>query len=215
MIKAWRVEAADSALIDPAGSEWRTPPATLLSLAPTPLLSQTSLYVQAKWESIEYGATAELSVQALHNDSGIFFRLQWDDKTENADILDTDQFTDAAAVLFPVHEDAPLTSMGSPEQPVNAWYWRPDLEAPFSVTSQGTGTTSRTVDPNLKGNGAHTGDAWAVVIGRSLKSAGDGQVQLYAGQSAKVAFGVWQGGNSERAGLKAVTLEWQPLELEA
>jgi DMSO reductase family type II enzyme heme b subunit len=214
MIKAWRVKADDSALIDPAASEWRTPPATILALDPTPLLSQPSLYVQAKWETIEYGATGEVSVQALHNDNGIFFRLQWNDETENADIADTDQFTDAAAVLFPVNKDAPLTSMGSAEQPVNAWYWRPDLEAPFSVTSQGTGTTIRTVDPSLRANGSHKGAAWAVVIGRALRSAGDGNVQLAAGRTSKVAFAVWQGGNNERAGLKAVTLEWQPLELE-
>jgi DMSO reductase family type II enzyme heme b subunit len=39
--------------------------------------------------------------------------------------------------------------------------------------------------------------------------------QLSPGQRAKVAFGVWQGSNAERAGLKAVTLEWQELEIEA
>ncbi len=215
MIKAQRVEAADSALIDPAGSEWRSAPSTRLSLEPTPLISQPSAYVQAKWETIDYGAIGNVSVQALHNDGGIFFRLQWNDATENDDIRDTDQFTDAAAVLFPVKEDAPLTSMGSPDEPVNAWYWRPDMETPFSVTSEGTSTTIRTIDPNLRGNGAHTGGAWAVVIGRALQSAGDGYVQLTAGEEGKVAFAVWQGGNDERAGLKAVTLEWQPLELEA
>ncbi len=215
MIKARRVEAADSALIDPAGSEWRSAPATRLSLDPTPLISQPSIYIQAKWETTDYGATGDVSVQALHNDNGIFFRLQWDDATENDDIRDTDQFTDAAAVLFPVNEDAPLSSMGSADQPVNAWYWRPDMETPFSVTSMGTSLTRRTVDPSLRGNGAHASDAWAVVIGRALQSAGDGYVQLAAGETAKVAFAVWQGGNDERAGLKAVTLEWQPLELEA
>lgn len=215
MIKAQRVAAADSALIDPAGGDWRSPPATLLSLDPTPLIQQPSVYVQAKWETIDYGATGAISVQALHNDNGIFFRLQWDDQSANTDVLDTDQFTDAAAVLFPVKEDAPLTSMGSPEQPVNAWYWRPDVETPFSVTALGTGTTVRTVDPSLQGKSAHTRDGWSVVIGRALQSAGDGSVQLAAGQTTKVAFAVWQGGNDERAGLKAVTLEWQPLELEA
>jgi DMSO reductase family type II enzyme heme b subunit len=215
MIKARRVEAADSVLSDPAGSDWRSAPVNHLSLEPTPLISQPSVYVQAKWETIDYGTIGALSVQALHNDNGIFFRLQWDDATENNDISDTDQFTDAAAILFPVNEDAPLASMGSPQQPVNAWYWRPDMETPFSVTSQGTGTTRRTADPSLRGNGAHQGGSWAVVIGRALQSPGDGYAQLAAGETAKVAFAVWQGGNSERAGLKAVTLEWQPLELEA
>lgn len=215
MIKARRVEAPDSALIDPSGSEWRSAPAEQLSLEPTPLLSQPSVYIQAKWEEGDYGATDSVSVQALHNDSGIFFRLQWADATKNDDIRDTDQFPDAAAVIFPVQEDAPLSSMGSAEQPVNAWYWRPDMETPFSVTSQGTGTTRRTVDPSLRGQSAYADEAWSVVIGRALQTSGDGYVQLYAGDKAKVAFAVWQGSNSERAGLKAATLEWQALELEA
>ncbi len=215
MIKARRVEAADSALIDPAGDEWQGAPATSLSLNPTPLISQPSVYVQAKWENTEYGATGNLSVQALHNNNGIFFRLQWADATEDDDIRDTDQFTDAAAVLFPVKEDASLSSMGSADQPVHAWYWRPDMETPFSVTSMGTGSTRRTVDPNLRGNGAHQGGSWAVVIGRALQPPGDGYAQLAAGATAKVAFAGRQGGNRERAGLKAVTLVWQPLELEA
>ena len=215
MITARRVEAADSALIDPVGDEWQDAPATSLSLDPTPLISQPSVYVQAKWESSDYGTTGNLSVQALHNNNGIFFRLQWADATEDDDIRDSDQFADAAAVLFPVKEDAPLSSMGSADQPVNAWYWRPDMETPFSVTSMGTGSTRRTADPNLRGSSAYTGDAWAVVIGRALQSAGDGYVQLAAGETAKVAFAVWEGRNDERAGLKAVTLVWQPLELEA
>ncbi|HEY5625950.1 MAG TPA: ethylbenzene dehydrogenase-related protein [Dehalococcoidia bacterium] len=215
MIKARRVEAADSALINPAGSEWGSAPATSLTLEPTPLISQPSVYVQAKWEAVDYGSIDAVSVQALHNDSGIFFRLQWDDATEDDDIRDTDQFADAAAVLFPVNEDAPLASMGSPQQPVNAWYWRPDMETPFSVTSQGTGSTRRTVDPSLRSDSAHADDAWALVIGRALQTSGDEYVQLSAGETVKVAFAVWQGSDNERAGLKAVTLEWQELELEA
>ena len=214
MIKAQRVEATDSELIDPAGSDWRNAPVTQLTLNPTPLTAQPSVYILSKWKTIDYGVTNAVSVQALHNGDGIFFRLRWDDDTDNDDIRDTDQFTDAAAVLFPVNEDAPLTSMGSPQQPVNAWYWRPDMETPQSVTAQGTSTTRRTVDPNLRSQGEYASDAWAVVIGRALRSEGDGYVQLQAGATAKVAFAVWQGSNQERAGLKAVTLEWQPLELE-
>jgi hypothetical protein len=30
-----------------------------------------------------------------------------------------------------------------------------------------------------------------------------------------VGFAVWQGANQERGGLKAVTLDWEPLEIEA
>ncbi len=34
------------------------------------------------------------------------------------------------------------------------------------------------------------------------------------GQTTKTGFAVWQGSNQERAGIKATTLEWQPLEIE-
>ena len=94
-----------------------------------------------------------MTVRAAHNGERLYFHLSWTDETNDKAIRDTDQFADAAAVLFPVNGDAPLQSMGSPQAPVNAWYWRPDLEEPFSITAQGTGTTRRTQDPELGASG--------------------------------------------------------------
>jgi DMSO reductase family type II enzyme heme b subunit len=105
--------------------------------------------------------------------------------------------------------------MGSPREPVNAWYWRPDLEEPYSVTAQGTGTTRRTADPDLSATGAHSGGEWRVVIRRRLSSAAADYVNLGPGDTGKVAFAVWQGANQERGGLKATSLDWEPLEIEA
>ena len=154
-------------------------------------------------------------MRAVHIGERVFFHLSWVDDTNDDAIRDTNQFADAAAVLFPAYGDAPLQSMGSPKSPVNAWYWRPDLEAPFNITAQGTGTTVRNQDDELVARGEHRQRSWNLVIRRRLDSDKFGYVRLDPGTTRKVAFAVWQGSNQERGGLKSVTLDWEPLEIEA
>jgi DMSO reductase family type II enzyme heme b subunit len=215
MVKVHRVDAVDGALLNPASPEWQDVGGSELPLEPTPLTAQPSGYVQAKWETLVYGNISQLSVRAAHDGQRLYFRLSWADDTKDDGLRDTNQFADAAAVLFPVNEDAPLQSMGSPQSPVNAWYWRPDLEEPLSVTAQGTGTTRRTRDPDLQAHGRHGDGAWSLVIRRGLSSSGEGYVRLAPGVSGKVGFALWQGANQERGGLKAATLDWEPLEIES
>ena len=214
MVRVRRLSADDARLLDPNAPEWRSLPADSITLSPTPLISQPSLYVQATWKEKPYGLTQQALVKAAHNGSAVFFHLAWGDATKDSEIKDTDHFTDAAAVLFPVKDDAPLTSMGSADQPVNAWYWRPDFEEPASITARGTGTTVRHLSAGLKAGASFGDGGWSVVISRALGSPNGSTVTLRPGQSGKVAFAVWQGSNQERGGLKAVTLEWQPLEVE-
>ena len=185
-----------------------------MTLEPTPVGSQPSEYAVRAWKDRPYGLTSRLRVAAAHNGEALFFHLSWQDDTRDDAIADTDRFTDAAAVLFPVRLDAPLQAMGSPEQPVNAWYWRPDLESPLSVTATGLGTTVRDTNGSLAAAAAYGEGGWQVVISRPFAVEGDAAVPLRRGITRKVAFAVWQGSNQERAGIKAVTLEWQPLEIE-
>jgi DMSO reductase family type II enzyme heme b subunit len=222
MVKALRVSYDNTSLLDPASSAWKTVGSAEVQLEPSTLTAQPSVYVQAKWRDLSYGVLSRLQVKAAHNGERIYFHLAWEDDSENGAITDTDHFPDAAAVLFPVNGTAPLQSMGSPDQPVNAWYWRADIESPFSVTAEGTGTTRRSEDPDLAARGIYSEGGWRVVISRRLLDAADasqshraGRVNLMAGSSEQVGFGVWQGANKERGGLKAVTLVWQPLEIEA
>lgn len=215
VITVKRLTGDASSLLNAAADEWRSAPEEKLALQPTPLISQPSLYVQAKWKDVPYGVTQEMNVKAGHNGEAVFFHLTWRDENQDSAIDDTDHFTDAAAVLFPLLDDAPLLSMGSPDQPVNAWLWRPDLENPFSVTAKGVGTTVRSQDVSLAGQAAYADGAWSVVVSRGFTSDSKDSVALQAGKQGKVAFAVWQGSNGERGGLKAVTLEWQPMEIEA
>lgn len=212
-MRAQRVDAEDAVLLDPAAADWSRIESAVILMDPTPLKAQPSMYVQAKWEAIPYGETRELAVKAAHNQENIYFRLEWQDDTDDDGIRNTDQFADAAAVLFPVADDAPLQSMGSADQPVNGWYWRPDLEFPYSVIAQGTGTTRRTTDSALAAQGSYDDGRWRVVMRRAFRSGGE-YAPLAPGDTRKVAFAVWQGANQERGGLKAVTLEWQPLEID-
>ena len=214
MVSVKRVTASNTQLLNPAAPEWAPLPPETLTLSPTPLLSQPSVYVQAAWKDRPYGAAKELNVQAAHNGESIFFLLSWTDATKDDAISDTDAFGDAAAVLFPAKGDAPLTSMGSPDQPVFAWYWRPDLEEPYRVTAQGIGSSQRLPAAGITASAEHAAGAWRLVISRRLSGKGAGLL-LTPGATGKVAFAVWQGSDHERGGLKAATLEWQPPEIEA
>jgi DMSO reductase family type II enzyme heme b subunit len=222
MVKVQRVSNDDTSLLDPASSAWKTVTSAELQLEPSTLTAQPSQYVQTKWRDSPYGVVTRLNVKAAHNGESIYFHLAWTDDSQDSAIADTDHFADAAAVLFPVNGNASLQSMGSPGLGVNAWYWRADMESPVSVTAEGVGTTSRTEDPELAARGVYAADGWSLVLRRRLLHAADasrshreGRVNLVAGSSEQVAFAVWQGANKERGGLKAVTLVWQPLEIEA
>lgn len=214
-MKVHRVAAGDAELLDSVSRAWDGVKAEDVSLAPTPLVSQPSVYIQAKWGETSYGKLERVSVRGVHNGELLYFHLAWEDATADDGIRDTDQFADAAAVMFPVFSEASLQSMGSPQAPVNVWYWRPDLEAPYSITAQGTGTTRRNLDPNLSASGTYRAGGWSVVIRRKLWSAVPETMSLAPGANGKVGFAVWQGANQERGGLKAVTLDWLPMEIEA
>ena len=214
VVTAVRLSAATERLLEPGASEWRSVPEEPLGLSPTPLGAQPSVYVLVAWPDRPYGLLEQLHVRAAHNGQSLLFRLAWPDETKDDHIQDTDRFFDAAAVLFPLKADAALTSMGSPDQPVNGWYWRPDLERPLNVTATGLGSTVRHPDAFLQAGAQYEDGEWAVVISRPFAVSSDAAAPLAPGQRGKVGFAVWQGSNQERAGLKAVTLDWQPLEIE-
>jgi len=214
VVSVKRIAAKSAPLSEPGGPDWAGIAPETLALSPTPLLSQPSVYVQAAWKDRPHGAITQVSVRAVHNGESIFFRLSWEDATKNDSITDTNSFPDAAAVLFPSRGDAPLTSMGSPDQPVFAWLWRPDMEEPFHVAAQGIGSSQRLPANGITAKAEYGDGGWDVVISRRLSGKGAGLI-LAPGVSGKVAFAVWQGSEEERGGLKAVTLEWQPLEIEA
>ncbi len=70
-----------------------------------------------------------LTVQSVHNDKEIAFRLEWEDPKPNGAVNDT--YLDQSAVQFALNQDnileGPFFGMGERNKPVNIWHWRADV----------------------------------------------------------------------------------------
>jgi DMSO reductase family type II enzyme heme b subunit len=215
-MKAQRVDASATDLLDPVSDAWGRTPHETFPLTPTPLVMQPSGYIQKKWETSPHGAIPEVHVAAVHNGKELYFRLEWRDPTDDGKPDDMADFPDQAAVMMPIKDDAPIMEMGTPAQPVNMWLWRGDLDTPHYVTATGRGTTVRQKESPLVGRAAwRAGGLWQVVIGRpfNVSLPAGIVVPLAPGLTHKCTFAVWQGSEKERGGLKAYEPRWQPLEI--
>ena len=206
-------------LIDPNASAWRGIPGEAIELAATPLASQPSEYIRASRDAATIGKVRELLVQSVHDGRDIFFRLTWTYESRDHEVTDSNVFPDGCGILMPLADgNPPIDEMGSKDAPVNAWFWRADLEdAARNVVAQGLGTTEATKRSAIRARATWGNGAWAVVFARALavpEQKGE-TVQLAPGRSVEVAFAVWEGSNGERAGIKSFSKEWRTLKLEA
>lgn len=156
-------------------------------------------------------ATQRMTAQAVRSGGSLYVRLAWDDSTSNTSIDDTNKFLDAAAVQFPIDgKGDTLAFMGDPQHAVNVWQWRADGQA-LNIVAKGFGTATRIPTEALHGSAVRTAQGWNVVLVRPLQVRDDEGVNLRGRRSIPVAFAAWDGGNEERDGFKAVTLEWWEL----
>jgi DMSO reductase family type II enzyme heme b subunit len=212
---AKKLTAEAKVLLDPAASAWDKVPAETIAMGGTPLAQQPSRYIRTAWADRPIGSVRSLTVRSAHNGKEVFFLLEWRDDTQNTDYVGRD-FPDGAGVLFPLSGDAPLNTMGSEGQPVNAWFWRADFEdGAKNITASGIGTVEQSETSAVAARGQWKDGAWRVVFARPLTVAGNQAVALEAGKSVKVAFAVWEGSSGERAGIKSFSKRWQELTLEA
>ncbi len=72
------------------------------------------------------GDEGTVTARALHDGDRLYIRLEWSDESADTAASRQDQFSDAAAVQFPVKggEDVPSFCMGNPDAPVNIWQWK-------------------------------------------------------------------------------------------
>ena len=217
-MQAHYVAAADVELLDPDGKAWKLAAAEPVKLEGTPLDMQPTAAIKVSWVEKKIGAVEAVQVAAVHDGERIAFRLEWTDPTEDREIGDTMAFPDGCGILFPTVQYAPMAVMGAVGMAVNAWYWRADENGlGRHVLAEGLGTT-RTIDYELvRGNGVYKDGHWHVVITRAMKvESPDKPVQLEPGQSTGFAVAVWEGGHSERAGIKAISGDdWIKLDIEA
>jgi DMSO reductase family type II enzyme heme b subunit len=204
-------------LLDPDSPVWSESQPEILPLIGTPVGLQPTDLIRVTWAYKRIGMTSAVSVAAVHDGRTIAIRLEWQDGNENREILDTNVFADAAAILFPGVVGAPLAIMGTIGLPVNGWYWSADRQDEGrQVVAEGIGTT-RTVDTDLtKGRGVWKEGVWKVVITRPLRiQTSEPIVQIEPGKPTKFGVAVWEGNNSERGGIKAYSIDWRELMIEA
>ena len=77
------------------------------------------------------GSEGTVTAKALHDGETLFIRMEWSDATEDDSTSRQNEFTDAAAVQFPVTsgESVPAFCMGNPDAPVNIWQWKAAWQA--------------------------------------------------------------------------------------
>lgn len=199
-----RITTLDSSpdeLADPAAPAWEDIPGELLPLVPAPVSGQPSHYVRSVYAATPAGHTRQLEARIARCGGELLIRLDWADETENRR-HENRAFPDAAAVMFPANGDAQLETMGTPEHPVDLWYWRSDLDGESdSLRATGVGTVERTGANGLSAQSKYEEGRWSVVLRRTA-----------APDSEKIALAVWDGAAGERAGLKSVSRGWHPLE---
>lgn len=72
------------------------------------------------------GGEGTVKARALHDGDRLYIRLEWSDDSADTAASHQAQFSDAAAVQFPVDAggDVPSFCMGNPDAPVNIWQWK-------------------------------------------------------------------------------------------
>jgi len=213
-----RVTVSRAQLLDPVSAEWDRIAGEPLKLTATPLANQPSEYIKASRDEKQIGKVRDLMVQSAHNGTDIFFRLSWEDDSQNTEVTDNNLFPDGCGILMPLNGgDPPIDEMGSKEAPVNAWFWRADLkDQAHNTIARGLGTTEFSEKCPIQTKSTWGRGAWAVVFARPLAVPDQKEeaTQLGAGQAVRVGFAVWEGSNGERAGVKSFSKEWRELRLD-
>lgn len=72
------------------------------------------------------GSDRTVKARALHDDERLYVLVEWSDESEDLLVSRQTEFSDAAAVQFPVThgESVPAFCMGDPNAPVNIWQWK-------------------------------------------------------------------------------------------
>jgi steroid C-25 hydroxylase gamma subunit len=195
--------------LSPSAPGWKAVKAEAVPLIPTPLMMQPTAYIQKSWEGREYGKTTPLEVASVHDGQGWALRLRW----QGVSAAGFD-FPDSLAVALPLKPASVLALMGSPEAPIHYLRWRANKEALQSQLATGIGKS--VAGPALKTTVQASADGthWNLVISRPL-AAGPELPALKPGAKERIGFALWRGSNDERGGIKAFSIDWTAMVLDA
>ncbi|QSG13246.1 Ethylbenzene dehydrogenase [Halapricum desulfuricans] len=154
-------------------------------------------------------STRSVDVQAARSDGEVYLRMQWQDPEASESASAPTAFADAVAVQIPADPgEQPAIAMGSQSNLVNVWYWSADTGTE-ELLAGGQGSTTAFDDASVQTWAEHTGSGengtWTVVFNRPAEPAGDNRTAITGEEDLDIAFGVWDGGNAERSGHKAVS----------
>jgi DMSO reductase family type II enzyme heme b subunit len=196
---------------NPADPSWRGIPGTSVEMIPAPLGLQPNGYIIASWTDRPYGELELVDVASVHDGERLAVRLSW--KKLRPDSGSGEGFPDSAALAFPVRGKPELMQMGSPDAPIHALHWQARKNAIRSVLASGIGSSRTGPDVGETITAGWSQGAWSIVFTRTLAAGGDG-AKLVPGEGSQIGFAVWDGGNQERAGIKAVSADWLEFVVE-
>lgn len=137
--------------------------------------------------------------------NGLTITLRWRCAHPVIDASDNPRaFIDACALLVPEKTDSPWITMGAPDLPVAGVLWRADKTRPMLIRAEGLGSVQRSEAPNNWAAESVYGDGvWRVTF----------KLPQWAplNEHRQFAVAIWQGAQSERAGLKSISEGWLPL----
>lgn len=195
--------------LDPAAPGWPSAPAELVAMIPTPLGMQPTEYVRKSWDNRPYGAVKEVRVASVHDGHSWALRASWSGVSPAGG-----DFPDALAVALPVSGKPVLATMGAPGAAIHILRWQAGKDGVRSVLATGIGQSQPGPAIQASAQAQAAGDTWSVVVSRPL-GAGKDVARLAAGGRTGIGFAIWRGGNDERAGIKAFSIDWAELVLDA
>ncbi len=95
------------------------------------------------------GGAHAITARALQDGERLYIRLEWSDDTGDMAINRVTDFSDAAAIEYPVTpgEQVPSFCMGNPDAPVNIWQWKAAWQA---VVESGGPVDVKDAYPNMQ-----------------------------------------------------------------
>ncbi len=196
--------------LSPQSQYWSRVQPTQVMMVPTPIAMQPTAYVRNTWADRKYGETTSIDVASVHDGATWAVLVQWSSAVAHGPT----EFADALAVALPVSRNAVLALMGSPEAPIHYLWWNARQTSPQSLLATGIGASAPGPDVRQTAQASADGPTWRIVISRAVGT-GPNAAPLEVGATTGVGFAAWRGSNDERAGIKAFSVDWTELVLDA
>lgn len=193
-----------TSLFEPASlddPQWKSAKRISLRALATPAGMQTSEYLLKNYRDGDWGKERDIGVRTWQTRHNLTVLLDWRAPSPVSRFHAPDAFLDRCAVLFPLDDETPFITMGSPEHPAQIWTWRADGKFEC-LHAQGPGTISARTAAGMRAHGAWLDGSWRVSIA-GPQPAGP----------RRFTVATWDGSAKERGGMKALAPEW--IELDA